>query len=196
MGADCSDFTSFLWNFAFGAYLDTAIGSQACNPAEPGVIIPYTSSQLNMFQPGDLLYIAPWNSSLGIPNTVTHVVSWTGYTMGETIIVNGTSITLSREFLMNNTAWGFEYTMANTGIDAAIKANQPIYIIVDSHNAGPNYRPFTGWYTQNFSHARRLINAPTTSTYPANIQPSFNSSAYSCTVTRTSKKLRKNKLKK
>ena len=36
--------------------------------------------------------------------------------------------------------------------------NKDVYVISDSHNAGPNYRIFAGWWKSAFTHARRLIN--------------------------------------
>lgn len=30
-------------------------------------------------------------------------------------------------------------------------------MIIDSHYAGPAYRPFLGWYAERLSHVRRIV---------------------------------------
>jgi hypothetical protein len=148
-GVDCTSYTSYVYNFGFGCYLNAATGNQACGPNAPGAVLPYTASQQSQFQPGDILFIAA--SSTANPLSISHGVLWTGMTL---TYDNGP---LSNATLLKNLDPTTQQGPAIAYINAQYKANQPVYIISDSHFAGPNYRPFAGWYVSAFTFARRLI---------------------------------------
>jgi hypothetical protein len=149
-GIDCTSYTSFVYNFGFGTYLNALTGNQACGPNAPGVALPYNSSQQNMFQPGDILFIAGNGSA--IPMSISHGVLWTGIKM---TYDNGP---FSNNTLTQNFGSSSQLASAIYYINSQNKTGQPVYVISDSHNAGPNYRPFAGWYVSAFTFGRRLIN--------------------------------------
>lgn len=86
-GYDCSDFTSWYYNFAgvTAAPLPTGIGTQACTVSQaPGALLDINASNLDTAQPdgqtlrdkllpGDLLYVLPASTT-----DVAHVNTWTG----------------------------------------------------------------------------------------------------------------------
>jgi hypothetical protein len=48
-----STYSSYLYNLAFGQRFATPVGEQACKPGTaPGVMLPYTNQQQELFQPG------------------------------------------------------------------------------------------------------------------------------------------------
>ncbi|MDR3613261.1 MAG: NlpC/P60 family protein [Candidatus Obscuribacterales bacterium] len=100
-GLDCSNFTSWVYNYGLGYKFNSNIHMQADGPKAPGRRL----EQNERFMAGDLLYILRRDRS-----AVSHVV---------------------------------------------------IYIdeghIIDSHNGSVQTRPFTGWYRECLSHARRII---------------------------------------
>jgi hypothetical protein len=147
---DCTSYTSFVYNFGFGSYLNALTGNQACGPNAPGVALPYNASQQSLFQPGDILFIASNGSAS--PLGISHGVLWTGITL---TYDNGP---FSNQTLSQNFGSSSQLNSAIAYINQQHAANQPVYVISDSHNAGPNYRPFAGWYVSAFTFARRLIN--------------------------------------
>lgn len=65
-------------------------------------------------------------------------------------------------------AAGLEYSQTSLGLlqfswrcqqpdQVLICVSIPGFILLRSHNNGPELRPFCGWYISSFSHARRLI---------------------------------------
>jgi hypothetical protein len=57
-GVDCSNWSSYLYNLAFGIRFTSGIGKQACSPsAAPGRVLPYTTQQQDSFQPGALVFL-------------------------------------------------------------------------------------------------------------------------------------------
>lgn len=100
-GLDCSNYTSWVYNYGLGDKFNSNIHEQADGPEAPGRRLRTDEA----FAPGDLLYVMKRDRS-----EVSHVV---------------------------------------------------IYIddkhIIDSHNGSVQIRPFTGWYRECFSHARRII---------------------------------------
>lgn len=164
-GVDCSDFTSWYYNYALGVAsggiaLHTAIDTQACEPnptspapvdpnnksctidGAPGVALNYNSSNFDSIagklQPGDLLFIMGGNGNTNI----THVITWTGMTVG-----NGTGQIPTSKLAPDYQS----YVTQGQQLAGA-------WVIADSHYAGPAYRPFLGWYRANLSHVRRIIN--------------------------------------
>jgi len=100
-GLDCSNFTSWVYNYGLGIVFTSDVHLQADGPSAPGRRLTDDEA----LAPGDLLFI---KNRAGAK--VTHVV---------------------------------------------------IYIdpghIIDDHADGVRVRPFNGWYSTSFSHARRII---------------------------------------
>lgn len=85
-GVDCSNFTSFCYNYGLGLKLPTAIGKQAemaavdeivaerlsVEPSLPGVPTPY-AALCEVLKPGDLLFIRKADGS-----RISHVIMWVG----------------------------------------------------------------------------------------------------------------------
>ena len=100
-GLDCSNFTSWVYNYGLGIEFTSDVHMQADGPKAPG-------RRLSANEPlalGDLLFIMNRDRT-----KLTHVVIYV----------------------------------------------DPEHII-DDHADGVRVRPFTGWYTNSFSHARRVI---------------------------------------
>lgn len=148
-GLDCSNFTSWVYNYGLGGTrLTGAIrpqSGQSVNPQpqwpnaaastnrstagtlvtdEGGAYVSVgsknTEANLTNLLPGDMLYImGDYPLGSGTPTTVTHVVLWTGRTVAE------------------------------LGLERIAAPWQPYaqpddWVIVDSHYAGPAYRPLHG----------------------------------------------------
>ena len=150
-GIDCTHYTSFVYNYAFGCYLVTLTGNQACGPNAAGKILPYGHDDQKKFLPGDLIFIAKKGSA--VPLQVSHGIIWTGYKMGS-------RKEFAEEHLIENMPESQRPAVVKY-IEERKKAGKDVYVISDSHHDGPNYRPFAGWYINAFSHARRLINPDT-----------------------------------
>ncbi|MBF0321038.1 MAG: hypothetical protein HQL01_14665 [Nitrospirae bacterium] len=170
-GVDCSDFTSWYYNYALGVAtgytpLQTAIDTQACEPnltwpaptdpdntnctidGAPGVALNYNKENFDnitsKLQPGDLLYIMTGNGQ----DNISHVITWTGVTVGT-----------GPGQLPETSLAPDAYSYVGEGQQLA-----GAWVIADSHYAGPAYRPFLGWYRANLSHVRRIINQNNVST--------------------------------
>lgn len=166
-GVDCSDFTSWVYNFTGlstqGQPLKTATGAQACDQRiingiqqNNGVLLDINHNNFkqyqNLLQPGDLLFIMAGSKS-STPTKISHVVVWTGMTWGD--------IDSNTEYYKEQDGKTFGMAGDRVGGDflsyGTVSTTTPL--IVDSHFAGPAYRPFLGWYVKNLSHVRRIINA-------------------------------------
>lgn len=151
-GIDCTHYTSWVYNFGFGAPLVTLTGDQACGEKAPGRVLPYTIEEADKFLPGDLLFIAA--NSKSNPLVISHGILWTGITMQD-----------SGEFSYDNLLKLVPKNQQKAVIEDVKKfksEGKKIYVISDSHHAGPNYRLFAGWWTRGFVFARRLINPDNT----------------------------------
>lgn len=150
-GVDCSNYVSFVYNYAFGNRFTSGIDAQACSPTvAPGVALNITRDQQSQFQAGDMLYIA---GSGTVNSSITHVVMWTGYTVD--------FVNTSSPFSVTNLLKNVESTSCmRNQLTKMRTANQTAYVISDSTYNGPSYRPFAGWYYRGYSHARRVINVP------------------------------------
>lgn len=156
-GVDCSDFSSWNYNFGLGIVLSTGVLAQGLtttpihygaggSPVTATAVVPagagLTYQQLcDALEPGDLLYI---NGSVGGVTEVTHVIMWLGA----------------------------------KGVDSN---GQDAHLVIDSHDNSPpivdsngvtippgvRIRPFrqNSWYFTSFDHALRII--PTTTPSPA-----------------------------
>ena len=136
-GVDCSNFSSFCYNYALGVKLDTGIRRQAerrevRGPGGHGILAveaieraPY-HELLTKLQPADLLYIR------NDQGRIAHVIMWLG------IVGGGPD---SVPLILDSTGAG--HHDAN-GI--------PIPI-------GVHIRPYQrgGWYAKDFSHAHRIV---------------------------------------
>lgn len=153
-GVDCSNYSAYLYNMAFGLRLTSAIASQACEPGKaPGRLLPVTAKQPELFKPGDLLYITYGsNASTPLPIPVSHVVVWTGLTVD----TQSKTSRLSLDRLVSDVKPGQREGVRRYARERAA-AGKPVYVISDSTFTGPNLRPFAGWYVKSFSHARRII---------------------------------------
>lgn len=100
-GLDCSNFTSWVYNYGLGIRFTSDIARQADGPRAPGRRLTPDEP----FALGDLLFITTRDRA-----RVSHVVLWLGEGR-----------------------------------------------IIDSHKEGVRVRPFSGWYKDCFSHARRVI---------------------------------------
>jgi hypothetical protein len=205
-GVDCSDFTSWVYDFTGithdGGNLETGIGTQACSTGDdplvdkqqPGVLLDINqgniASLVDHLRPGDLLYItqtAPLAAGSAPSNVingyiVSHVITWTGKHFSE----------------LRNSPDGSLYDPASAGargsrlgadIASYLKSVTPgqkilpselgstdkdPWMIIDSHFAGPAYRPFVlptaamkaDWYVLNLSHVRRIVDADSARTDP------------------------------
>jgi hypothetical protein len=195
-GFDCSNYTAWLYDFAFGIVFDSGTGFQAGqrsngsqdllspnqqsvgntldNPNAAGTLVCadntlevahscaghgnylsvinssgtkvpslVTPSQLAALHPGDLLYIADSDIQKNPTNSeVTHVVMWTGKTIG-----NGPNqipaSQIAPEDLCPQSDW-----MPVAGQ----------YVITDSHYQGADYRMITScFYLNNLWGVRRVI---------------------------------------
>jgi cell wall-associated NlpC family hydrolase len=100
-GLDCSNYTSWVYNYGLGVVFTGDVHMQADGPKAPGRRLEPNEA----FAPGDLLFIMNRDRTM-----LTHVV---------------------------------------------------IYVdpghIIDDHADGVRVRAFTGWYSNSFSHARRII---------------------------------------
>lgn len=181
-GVDCSNYVSFVYNYAFGAKFISAIDQQACAPASaPGIALNITQDQQELMQPGDLLYI----TSNGIATTdVSHVVIFTGFTVD---FVNTSSPFYNSTVLRDVSSSQLSCMVKQ--MKKMVANNQSVYVISDSTNNGPSYRPFAGWYYRAFSHVRRVISPP--AGFPVNTPNlSFNVTTSSCVNTATPPTLR------
>jgi len=171
-GVDCSDFSSWIYNFSFGVSaekipLQTGIGTQACNGnlknkqgiyvAGDGVLIDINHKNFDTYkdqlQPGDLLYIM----HEGTNSAISHVIVWTGKVWGE--------IKNDKSYYQEGDSKNFGQAGDRVGANfletlcSGCSLTDQTPLIVDSHYAGPAYRPFSGWYRTHLSHVRRIINS-------------------------------------
>ena len=206
LGVDCSDFTSWAYNFAGvtqkDGNLETGIGTQACSTGDDplvgkeqaGVLLDINqgniASLVGHLRPGDLLYITqtapqPGNatpSNIANGYIVSHVITWTGKRFSE--LRNGPDGNL-----FDPATAGERGSRLGADIGSYLKsatAGQKVlpselgsvdkdpWMIIDSHFAGPAYRPFViptaamkaDWYVENLSHVRRIIDADSARTDP------------------------------
>lgn len=138
-GIDCSNFSSFYYNFGLGIKLDTGIRQQAEHtrvrgPGGRGVITleriehqPY-EELVQVLRPGDLLYIKNNAGHVG------HVILWLG------------AVGVSPD--------GEPLVLDSTGPGHKDSSGHAIPI-------GVHMRPFSksSWYAHSFSHAHRIIPA-------------------------------------
>jgi cell wall-associated NlpC family hydrolase len=138
-GVDCSNFISFVFNYALGIKLPTAIGLQGealtligpggdgCLRAEPIALRDYAALDA-ILAPGDLIYIRNRNGTIG------HVVMWLGAT-GQS--PDGGSLIIDCSQTWHRDANGVRIP------------------------PGVRLRPFRrdGWYWRRASHAHRIIGA-------------------------------------
>jgi hypothetical protein len=107
-----------------------------------------TDEMLAKLHPGDLLFIA---GSAKTTKHVTHVVMWTGQKIG------GGSIAKSR--IAPQRLVGYSYGQCSADVWKA-ENNPGVYIIVDSHYQGPDYRAFTPcFYRSQVWGVRRVLSA-------------------------------------
>ncbi|SDV46884.1 C40 family peptidase [Chitinasiproducens palmae] len=170
-GVDCSDFTSWVYNFAgiTGNALSTGVATQACQTNRAGdsrtyatgVLLDINATNIDTFesqlQPGDLLYILDKNAA-GSRN-LAHVIIWTGLRWNDTqasSYADRAKFDIAKRGQVGSRLGG---DFLAHGVSEANLATKNPYLIVDSHFAGPAYRPFSGWYVANVSQVRRIINA-------------------------------------
>lgn len=206
-GVDCSDFTSWVYDFTGITHdegnLETGIGTQACSTGDDplvdkqqaGVLLDINqgniASLVDHLRPGDLLYItqtdplAAGSTPANVANgyIVSHVITWTGKHFSD--LRNGPDGALydpatagqrgSR--LGADIASYLKSVDPNRTIlpsDLGSSADKDPWMIIDSHFAGPAYRPFViptstmkaDWYVKDLSHVRRVIDADSARTDP------------------------------
>jgi hypothetical protein len=205
-GVDCSDFTSWVYDFTGVTHdegnLETGIGTQACSTGgdpltgkeQPGVLLDINqgnvASLVDHLRPGDLLYITQ-TSALAANSTpanaangyiVSHVVTWTGKHFSDLR-------TGPEGNLYDPATAGQRGNRLGADIGSYLKSVDPNrtilptdlgsagkdpWMIIDSHFAGPAYRPFViptasmkaDWYAASLSHVRRIIDADSARTDP------------------------------
>ena len=185
-GVDCSDFTAWVYNFAGltnpNNGVETAISTQACmtpqggeatqswaGPAQAGILLDINHGNFdttaNLLAPGDLLYIelAPpkgWTETPTSTIGLSHVVTWTGKTWRE--LRNGPEGWRYDPALIGQPSsrlgGDIARILGSDDVLGTLEAKNP-YMIIDSHYAGPAYRPFVGWYRTSLSNVRRIVNA-------------------------------------
>lgn len=205
-GVDCSDFTSWVYDFTGVTHgdgnLETGIGTQACSTGDDplvgkqqaGVLLDINqgnvASLVDHLRPGDLLYItqtAPLAANSTPSNVangyiVSHVITWTGEHFSD--LRNGPDGSL-----YDPATAGQRGSRLGADIGSYLKSTNPNqtilptdlgspdkdpWMIIDSHFAGPAYRPFViptaamkaDWYVANLSHVRRIIDADSARTDP------------------------------
>jgi hypothetical protein len=184
-GADCSNFTSWVYNFAGLAtnQLSGAIGVQACSTPSSGTD-PLTGALLDINRgnlpgmeqyllPGDLLYITQKDTvgsgAFAADYKLAHVITWTGKRFSDLQAgADRAKYDLSRIGQPDSRLGGDFLALLGPG-DNAANLGQPghdPWMIIDSHHAGPAYRPFLGWYAERLSHVRRIIGAEAVASDP------------------------------
>ncbi|MFP3585283.1 hypothetical protein SCB29_16800 [Paraburkholderia sp. SIMBA_055] len=184
-GADCSNFTSWVYNFAGLAtnQLSGAIGVQACSTpssgSDPltGVLLDINRGNLPGMEqyllPGDLLYItqkdAVGSGAFAADYKLAHVITWTGKRFSDLqASADRAKYDLSRIGRPDSRLGGDFLALLGPG-DNAANLGQPghdPWMIIDSHYAGPAYRPFLGWYAERLSHVRRIVGAEAVASDP------------------------------
>ena len=149
-GIDCSTYSSYLYNYGFGAFLVTNIQKQGCDAKGPGRILNLKVDDVHKFQVADLIYLFRGDGAEK-PYVISHVIVWTGIEM--TFVGDGP---YSYNTIKKNVP-ECQWDKQDAYIQAQRKAKKPVYIISDSHWNGPGLRPFAGWYINNFAHVRRII---------------------------------------
>jgi hypothetical protein len=165
-GVDCSDFTSWAYNFAglTDAPLPTGIGTQACTLTQaPGVLLDINAVNLDTVQSdgqtlqdrlraGDLLYILSTTTP-----SVAHVITWTGMRWKDLQASSAAAGYDTSKLGQPGSRLGGD--LETHGLSLAQLESVNPYMIIDSHYAGPAYRPFYGWYRDSVTHVRRIIDA-------------------------------------
>ncbi len=191
-GLDCSNFTA--WSYDFAGLVTTQlpgdIASQSCSVGSdvPGVLLDINSSNFaamaGSLRPGDLLYITQKAPTTGkdsylngsTENSATfkaaHVVTWTGKRWSDLQAgADRDKYDLARLGAVGSRLGG-DLNAGYLGYDASLLgsdgAHDP-WMIIDSHYAGPAYRPFVpadpanhikaNWYGSSLSAVRRVIGA-------------------------------------
>lgn len=203
-GVDCSDFTSWAFNFAgvthAGGNLETGIGTQACSAGadpvvstneQPGVLLDINKGNIDALadhlRPGDLLYITETAPATSPPSNVSggtvvsHVVTWTGKRYSDLANANPAAYNWQTAGQKGSRLGGnFGHYFSARNSTAAVDLSQlgttdmNPWMIIDSHFAGPAYRPFIqttsklnpDWYVTSLSHVRRIIDAESVSSDP------------------------------
>ena len=191
-GVDCSNFTAWTYDFAglVSTQMSGEISTQSCSVDNdtPGVLLDINSDNFNSMvgslRPGDLLYITKASAATGKDSYLNgtgensaafkaaHVVTWTGKRWSDLQAgadrdkydVSKLGAIGSRLGGDLNTVY-LGYDVSLLGTDAA---HDP-WMIIDSHFAGPAYRPFVpvdpahgvkgNWYGSRLSAVRRIIGA-------------------------------------
>jgi hypothetical protein len=177
-GVDCSDFTAWVFNFAGLATntVQTGIGTQACSTlpegaaqiAQPGVLLDINHGNISTMQKylmaGDLLYITQLKPVGGsgefAPDyKLAHVITWTGKRYSELVASeDGARYNWHRIGQADSRLGGDFLTYLHFPPEQLGKTPETDpWMIVDSHYAGPAYRPFIGWYANSLSNVRRII---------------------------------------
>jgi len=184
-GADCSNFTSWVYNFAGLAtnQLSGAIGVQACSTPSSGVdpltgvLLDINRGNLTTMEqyllPGDLLYVTQKDTvgsgTFAADYKLAHVITWTGKRFSDLQAgADRAKYDLSR-IGQPDSRLGGDFLALLGPTDTAANLGQPghdPWMIIDSHYAGPAYRPFLGWYAERLSHVRRIIGADAATTDP------------------------------
>jgi len=144
-GLDSPNFVSFVYNFGLGAFLTPSLDDMACGESAPGLILNISDilSEVDSLDPGDLLF-------LSVNERISRVFLWTGIIATEGTGIYGVETILSNYLMTRRDKVKGE-------VEKMMKRNDPIYIIADSSNNGPNYRLFVGDYVKDFAFARRII---------------------------------------
>lgn len=177
MGVDCSNFTAFLYNFAFGGIRftgdvqsqgGTMAGAAAANdygtawapgtafarPANMTALITpgNPAYQQYPFQPGDLLFIGPTEAE-ALQGQISHVVVWTGLRAPD-----GRYLTVESYGVVNNNKDGQEWAQSPIPNGFLEPLAGPGFNSAFINNSGPNIRYFEGTFrASNLVHYRRII---------------------------------------
>lgn len=191
-GLDCSNFTAWAYDFAglVTTQLPGQISTQSCSVDGdvPGVLLDINSGNfafmVGSLRAGDLLYITQKKATTGTDSYLNgtgendttykaaHVVTWTGKRWSDLQVgadrekYDVTKLGDPGSRLGGDLKSGYlGYDVSLLGTDAA---HDP-WMIIDSHFAGPAYRPFVpadaannitaNWYGASLSAVRRMVGA-------------------------------------
>jgi hypothetical protein len=154
IGLDSAGFIAWIFNYGFGIRITDSLGDQACGPLAPGKTLKLTPRDVDKFLPGDVLYITA--DEVSKPLNISHAAIWTGIIATDNGPFKiGDLVSNVPDIHKQRVEEDIKYLKDN---------NIPIYVLADSHQGGPNYRPYAGFYMRQLGFIRRsVLSADTTS---------------------------------
>lgn len=171
-GLDCSNFTAWVYDFAglTGKSLQGSIAQQACtvDGTQPGVLLNINSTNIatmaQYLKPGDLLLVSQSAAQKAGPYTgdyqLAHVITWTGKHWSDLQAGADKDLYDLKKLGSVGSRLGGDFLQHD--VSESDLSSDDVWMIIDSHYAGPAYRPFslkTGWYSSDLVAVRRIIGA-------------------------------------